>query len=224
MTIVELNATIVFFNDTRDRAHRARGTHCRVTSKLEQSLPRSGTRRSKTFQLAMLWCVFSAKKIGITTSLCANWSKNHPSMTVHVLDQEQTFTDSCRNSFGFLDFPVTITRCMVGGAELGAWTVDEKSVYRQIPAHFGHRQLSVIACSILWIFSDPSDSVLVFGHLFSEWAASTVNCCRRSDASDKFLIRFQRMASLSFFDDKFAFSRAAVVQYLRERETWFGVF
>ena len=98
-----------------------------------------------------------------------------------------------------VDFAETVTRYMkrlTGGAELGAWTVDEKSAFRQIPVHREHRNLSVRA------LCDPSfGSVRFFdmvGHPFG-MTASLMNYCRSSYALNQFFIRCLRMASMSFF-------------------------
>ena len=145
-------------------------------------------------------------------------------------------TGSGANFYGFMqeqlqvlsvDFAVTVTRYMkrlIGGAELGAWTVDEKSAFRQIPVHHEHRHLSVIA------LCDPScGSVRFFvmiGHPFG-MTASVMNYCRRSYALNQFLIRSLRMASMSFCDDKFAFSQAEVVQQQKDLvlsvSKWLGI-
>ena len=84
MTIEEFNAAIFFFFEMTPEIGRIERGVPTVEWKNKQvgvfGLPRSGTTRSKTFQLVVLWDVFSAKKIGIMTSLCANWSKYHPAL------------------------------------------------------------------------------------------------------------------------------------------------
>ena len=90
--------------------------------------------------------------------------------------------------------------------------------------HREHRHLSVIA-----LCDQSCGSVRFFvmvGHPFGTTASVTKHC-RRSYALNQFLIRFLRMASMSFFDDKFAFSQAEVVQQQKDLvlsiSKWLGI-
>ena len=71
-----------------------------------------------------------------------------------------------------------------------------------IPVHLKHKHLSVIA------MCDPScGSVRFFvmvGYPFG-MTASVMNYCPKSHALNQFFIRCLRIASMSFFDNKFCF-------------------
>ena len=104
------------------------------------------------------------------------------------------------------DYAITVARALnlqVEGEQIGGWTVDEASAFRQLPILPGDRKVAVIA-----LCEPGSGAVKQFsmsGHPFG-LTASVFNFCRRGLALTIVFLRLFHM------DDRFGLARLGMVQ------------
>jgi hypothetical protein len=93
--------------------------------------------------------------------------------------------------------------------DLGAWVLDEAKAYRQIPVHPSHRKFAVI------VLLDPASGrpgfFVMIGHSFG-WISAVYNYNRRSRFVDTILVKEFQLAASCFYDDKFGFEAAPLLE------------
>ena len=114
------------------------------------------------------------------------------------------------------DTNIAMLRSLKGGgaSEVGGWVVDEAKAYRQLAVKAEHRRYSVVA---LW---DPHAECvayfLMIGHSFG-LVAAVYNYNRRAMLVSAILLRVFKVATASYYDDRYGFSQLELVESERER-------
>ena len=110
------------------------------------------------------------------------------------------------------DYAITVARALnlqVDGEQIGGWTVDEASAFRQLPILPGDRKVAVIA------MCEPGTGAVKYfsmtGHPFG-LTACVFNFCRRGLALTNVFLRLFRMIIFGYVDDRFGFARLEMVQ------------
>ena len=110
------------------------------------------------------------------------------------------------------DCATTVARALnlqADGEQVGGWTLDEASAFRQLPILPGDRKVSVIA------MCEPGTGAVKYfsmtGHPFG-LTASVFNFCRRGLALTNVFLRLFRMVIFGYVDDRLGFARLEMVQ------------
>ena len=100
-----------------------------------------------------------------------------------------------------------------GAREVGGWVVDEAKAYRQLAVKAEHRRYSVVA---LW---DPQGERVAYfmmvGHSFG-LVAAVYNYNRRATLVSAILLRVFKVATASYYDDRYGFSQLELIESERE--------
>ena len=129
-------------------------------------------------------------------------------------------TGSCANSFSYIteklqvstaDLVISTIRTLASSysGKLGAWIVNEKSAFRQLPVAPESRAVAVVA-----LCAPDTGRVgyfVMYGHPFGLFP-SVYNYNRRARALTMMLVQDLRMIARNYFDDRFGVSRRELVE------------
>ena len=219
------------FYSPDELAYRAWGTHQRVAENLVRRLSRTAPDMAaavwdKTMaDVSAGYCIGPLQSEMEVTALwgTADWIAM-PRFPVSQANGARPIDDgsiggSVGNLYGHMveklavpntDYAITVARALnlqVEGEQIGGWTVDEASAFRQLPILPSDRQVAVFA------MCEPGSGAVKYfsmtGHPFG-LTASVFNFCRRGLALADVFLRLFGVVIFGYVDDRFGLARLGV--------------
>ena len=216
--------------DSRELPYRAGGIRQRVVKKLEKSFEHSDPFYQRVIWEKSLEDVAEGYAVGpfyeegeVECILGTPSWIAMPRFPVLQADKVRPVDDgsgSCANSFSYIteklqvptaDLVVSTIRTLASSysGKLGAWIVDEKSAFRQLPVAPESRAVAVVA-----LCAPDTGRIayfVMYGHPFG-LSPSVYNYNRRARALTMMLVQDLRIIARNYFDDRFGVSRRELVE------------